>query len=208
MSIAQLPLRLTAGAFILNSGINKTKITDEEAEQLRDLGANGLPFLKDLTPKQFKQFLVASELGVGAACLLPFVPGWLAGAALTAFSGGLLAMYKNTDFMTESDGIRPSEQGTAVAKDVFLFGIGTALMVDGAVNRTGRKNASASKRAHKLEAAKEAKVAAIEAAKQEQAEAIRAAAAEKSEAINKARVEQTEALRTARKEMQQARKKI
>lgn len=208
MSIAQIPLRLTAGAFILNSGINKTKLTDEQAEQMRDLGANGLPFLKDLTPKQFKQFIAASEIGVGAACLLPFVPGWVAGAAVTAFSGGLLAMYKNTDFMTESDGIRPSEQGTAVAKDVFLFGIGTALMVDGAVNRTGRKNAAASKRSKKLEAAKEAKVAAIEAAKSEQAEAIRAAAAEKAEAINKAREEQTGALRAARKDLQKMRKSI
>lgn len=206
MSIAQIPLRLTAGAFILNSGINKTKLTDEQAEEMRDLGANGLPFLKDLTPKQFKQFIVASELGIGAACLLPFVPGWLAGLAVTGFSGGLLAMYKNTDFMTESDGIRPSEQGTAVAKDVFLFGIGTALMVDGAVNRTGRKNAAATKRAHKLDTAKDAKVAAIEAAKSEQAEAIRAAAAEKAEAINKAREQQTGALRAARKDLQKLRK--
>ncbi len=208
MSIAQIPLRLTAGAFILNSGINKTKLTDEQAEQMRDLGANGIPFLKDLTPKQFKQFITASEIGIGAACLLPFVPGWMAGAALTAFSGGLLSMYKNTDFMTESDGIRPSEQGTSVAKDVFLFGIGTALMIDGAVNRTGRKNAAATKRAHKLEAAKEAKVAAIEEAKAQQAEAIRAAAAEKTEAIQKAREEQTEALRAARKDMQKARQAI
>ena len=125
MSIAQIPLRLTAGAFILNSGINKTKISEEQAEQMRDLAANGVPFLKDMTPKQFKQFLTAGELGVGAALLLPFVPGWLAGAALTAFSTGLLSMYKNTEGMTEPDGIRPTEQGTAVAKDVFLFGIGT-----------------------------------------------------------------------------------
>ncbi|MFC7401283.1 hypothetical protein [Citricoccus sp. GCM10030269] len=197
MSIAQLPLRLTAGAFILNSGINKTKLSEEQAEQLRDLGSNGVPFLKDLTPKQFKQFLSATEIGIGAACLLPFVPGWLAGAAVTAFSGGLMAMYKNTDFMTESDGIRPSEEGTAVAKDVFLFGIGTSLMIDGAVNRTGRKNASAAKRAKKLEAATESKVAAIEAAK-----------AQRTEAIAKARDEQIEALRTARKEMQQARKSV
>ena len=29
MSIAQIPLRLTAGAFILNSGINKTKLSEE-----------------------------------------------------------------------------------------------------------------------------------------------------------------------------------
>lgn len=197
MSIAQIPLRLTAGAFILNSGINKTKISEEQAEQMRDLAANGVPFLKDMTPKQFKQFLTAGELGVGAALLLPFVPGWLAGAALTAFSTGLLSMYKNTEGMTEPDGIRPTEQGTAVAKDVFLFGIGTALMVDGAVNRVGRKNAAAARRAKKLTAAAEVK-----------ADAIRSAADAKTEAINKAREEQTQALRAARKKLQETRKSI
>ncbi|MGD6979382.1 MULTISPECIES: hypothetical protein [Citricoccus] len=197
MSIAQIPLRLTAGAFILNSGINKTKISEEQAEQMRDLAANGVPFLKDMTPKQFKQFLTAGELGVGAALLLPFVPGWLAGAALTAFSTGLLSMYKNTEGMTEPDGIRPTEQGTAVAKDVFLFGIGTALMVDGAVNRVGRKNAAAARRAKKLTAAAEVK-----------ADAIRSAADAKAEAINKAREEQTQALRAARKKLQETRKSI
>ncbi|HRO29285.1 MULTISPECIES: hypothetical protein [Micrococcaceae] len=197
MSIAQIPLRLTAGAFILNSGINKTKISEEQAEQMRDLAANGVPFLKDMTPKQFKQFLIAGELGVGAALLLPFVPGWLAGAALTAFSTGLLSMYKNTEGMTEPDGIRPTEQGTAVAKDVFLFGIGTALMVDGAVNRVGRKNAAAARRAKKLTAAAEVK-----------ADAIRSAADAKAEAINKAREEQTQALRAARKKLQETRKSI
>ena len=197
MSIAQIPLRLTAGAFILNSGINKTKLSEEQSEQMRDLAANGLPFLKDLTPKQFKQFLTAGELGVGAALLLPFVSGWLAGAALTAFSAGLLSMYKNTEGMTESDGIRPTEQGTAVAKDVFLFGMGTALMVDGAVNRVGRKNAAADRRAKKLTAAAETK-----------ADAIRSAAGAKAEAINKAREEQTQALRDARKKLQETRKSI
>jgi hypothetical protein len=197
MSIAQIPLRLTAGAFILNSGINKTKISEEQAEQMRDLAANGVPFLKDMTPKQFKQFLIAGELGVGAALLLPFVPGWLAGASLTAFSTGLLSMYKNTEGMTEADGIRPTEQGTAVAKDVFLFGIGTALMVDGAVNRVGRKNAAADRRAKKLTAAAETK-----------AEAIRTAAGAKAEAINKAREEQTLALREARRKLKETRKSI
>jgi len=197
MSIAQIPLRLTAGAFILNSGINKSKLTEEQAEQLRDMGANGMPFLKDMSPKQFKQFITASEIGVGAALLLPFVPGWLAGAALTAFSSGLLSMYKNTPGMTEADGIRPSQEGTGVAKDVFLFGIGSALMVDGAVNRVGRKNAAADRRAKKLEAAAESK-----------AEAIRAAAEAKAAAIHKAREEQTKALHDARVKMQQTRKSI
>lgn len=197
MSIAQIPLRLTAGAFILNSGINKTKLSEEQAEQMQGMAANGVPFLKDMTPKQFKQFLTAGEIGVGAALLLPFVPGWLAGAALTAFSTGMLSMYKNTEGMTEADGIRPSEQGTAVAKDVWLFGMGTSLLIDGVVNRVGRKNAAADRRAKKLTAAAETK-----------AEAIRSAADARTEAINKARDEQTQALRAARKKLQETRKSI
>ena len=59
------------------------------------------------------------------------MPGWLAGSALTAFSGGLLAMYKNTEGMTQEDGIRPSEDGTAVAKDTWLAAIGLALLISG-----------------------------------------------------------------------------
>ncbi len=186
MSIVQIPLRLASGAFILNSGIGKTKLSEEQAEGMRDMAANGIPMLKDLSPAQFKQFLVATEIGVGGALLAPFVPGWLAGAALTAFSGGLLAMYKNTDAMTEADGIRPSQEGTAVAKDVWMTGMGLALMADGLVNRTGRKNAAAARRAKRIGKAKDSKV----------------------EAIHKAREEQTEALRAARKDLAELRKQI
>lgn len=93
MSIVQIPLRLASGAFILNSGLNKRGISAEQAQGLRDMGARGLPALANLSPEQFKKFLVTTEIGVGSALLAPFVPGWLAGSALTAFSGGLFSMY-------------------------------------------------------------------------------------------------------------------
>ncbi|WP_258006473.1 hypothetical protein [Arthrobacter sp. AFG20] len=32
--------------------------------------------------------------------------------------------------MTQADGIRPSQQGTALAKDVWTFGIAVALVLD------------------------------------------------------------------------------
>jgi hypothetical protein len=32
--------------------------------------------------------------------------------------------------MTEADGIRPSQKGTALAKDVWMFGIAVALVLD------------------------------------------------------------------------------
>ena len=83
MSIVQIPLRLASGAFILNSGIGKTKLSEEQAEGMRDMAANGIPMLKDLSPAQFKQFLVATEIGVGGALLAPFVPGSVSYTHLT-----------------------------------------------------------------------------------------------------------------------------
>jgi hypothetical protein len=42
--------------------------------------------------------------------------------------------------MTLEDGIRPSQQGTALAKDVWMLGIAAALILDRThVNRSSRK---------------------------------------------------------------------
>ena len=196
MSIVQIPLRLATGAFILNSGLNKRGLEEEQAAGLRDMGAAGVPALAKMSPAQFKQFIVASEIGVGGTLLFPLVPGWMAGAALTAFSGGLLSMYLNTPSMTEQDGIRPSQEGTGVAKDVFLAGSGLAIMADSVTNRPGKRRKAAKKRAALIEAARDAKV-----------QAIRDARDEKVAAIFAARDEQTSALREARAELKKLRKK-
>ena len=175
MSIVQIPLRLASGAFILNSGLNKRGISAEQAQGLRDMGARGLPALANLSPEQFKKFLVTTEVGVGAALLAPFVPGWLAGSALTAFSGGLFSMYLNTPEMTEADGVRPSQEGTAVAKDIFLVGSGLAIAADSVANRPGKRRKAAKKRAARIEGARDAKVQAIRDAQDEKVAAIHAA---------------------------------
>lgn len=130
MNLAMLPIRVAAGAFILNSGIGKLELPEEGAAQLQKMGASGVPQLEKLTPKQFGTFISATEIGVGGALLTPFVPGWLAGGALLAFSGGLLNMYLKTPGMTQEDGVRPTQEGTAVAKDVFLAGIGATLILN------------------------------------------------------------------------------
>ncbi|NNG20971.1 DoxX family membrane protein [Naumannella sp. ID2617S] len=137
MSIAQIPARLAAGAFVLNAGLGKLDLPEEGAQQLQSMGSAGVPQLQQLSPQQFKTFISATEIGVGALLLAPFVPGWLAGAALAAFSGGLLNMYRNTPGMTV-DGIRPTQEGTAVAKDVFMLGIAGSLIADSVISK-GRK---------------------------------------------------------------------
>ena len=62
----------------------------------------------------------------------------VAGAGLTAFSAGLLGLYARTPGMRQEGSIRPTEQGTAVAEDVWMLGIGAALLVDSLVDRAGR----------------------------------------------------------------------
>lgn len=133
MSLAAAPARLAAGLFILNSGLGKRNLPEEAAEGLRDMGSVGVPQVADIPAKDFGRYLSYAEMGLGAALLTPKVPGWMAGAALGAFSGGLLNMYRKTPGMTV-DGIRPTQEGTALAKDVFMLGIAGSLILDSIFN--------------------------------------------------------------------------
>ena len=60
--------------------------------------------------------------------MTPFIPRKLAGLALTAFASGMLTMYFRNPAMTEVDGIRPSQEGMMLSKDVFMLAIGLALI--------------------------------------------------------------------------------
>ncbi|WP_114854035.1 DoxX family membrane protein [Brachybacterium sp. YJGR34] len=142
MSLSTTILRAVPGAFILNSGIGKLGLPAEAAEGLQAMAARGVPPLENLTPEQFAKFLSYGEIAVGAALLLPMVPTRLAGLALAGFSGSMVAMYLRTPEMTEADGIRPSQEGTAVAKDSWMLAIAAALLLEG-----GRTGAKAAKRA-------------------------------------------------------------
>jgi hypothetical protein len=94
-----------------------------------------LPVPGQLDPRLFAKTLSASELAIGAAVLLPFVPAGVAGAALTVFSAGLIGLYLRTPGMRREGSLRPTEQGIPLAKDVWLAAIGASLMIDDLVNR-------------------------------------------------------------------------
>lgn len=128
ISIANAALRLVSGAFILNSGINKLRLDQESAAGLQQMAANGVPQLASLDSATFGKVLSGSEIGLGASLLMPLVPSRLAGVGLAAFSAVVLSSYLRTPGMTESDGIRPTADGTALAKDVWLAGIAVALI--------------------------------------------------------------------------------
>lgn len=141
MHPTHLPIRVTTGAYILNSGIGKLSADEGTAQWLHNSATTAYPFLKDVDPKQFTRALALAEISVGGALLLPFVPSTLAGAALTAFGGGLVGMYLRTPGMTLDDGIRPSPDGIALAKDSWMVGAGLTLMMQGALSsaKTGAK---------------------------------------------------------------------
>lgn len=132
MHPTHVPLRVATGAFILNSGISKLGADEGTAQFLHGAGAATYPALfEDMKPKSFAQLLAYSEIAVGAALLAPTVSATAAGAALTGFGASMMGMYFKTPSMTLDDGIRPSQEGIAVAKDVWLVGAGLTLLSQG-----------------------------------------------------------------------------
>ena len=131
-NLAHIPTRLAAGAFILNAGLGKWSGDENAAAGLHGMARATYPFLSAIEPKRFLKLLAGSEIALGAALLTPVVPAAVAGAGLAAFSAGLLGLYLRTPGMHEK--LRPTAQGTAIAKDVWLLGIGAGLLVDDLVS--------------------------------------------------------------------------
>ena len=134
MSIAakvrRAPIRMATGAYILNAGIGKLRGGDETAKGVHSMATDAYPGLERVDAKVLLRAVGAGELVLGAALLLPIVPAAIAGVGLAAFSGGLLGMYWRTPGMHGARSPLPTEAGTPFAKDVWLAGIATSLVVD------------------------------------------------------------------------------
>jgi hypothetical protein len=126
----QLPTRLAAGAFLLNSGLTKRTAGKETAEGLHGMASGAYPVLKDQDPEEFTRRLSMAEIALGTALLVPVVPSLVAGAGLTAFAGGLVGLYLRTPGMREEGTLRPTQQGIPLAKDIWLLAIGLGLVVE------------------------------------------------------------------------------
>lgn len=127
--LSNLALRSTTGTLILNSGIGKLGMDEGTYGYLQQMAKAGVPQVEKLSANTFGKSLAYGETALGAALLLPVVPAKLAGLGLTAFSAGMLTMYFGDENMTQEDGIRPSQEGTALAKDFVLLGAGLALLL-------------------------------------------------------------------------------
>ena len=133
LHLRNVPTRVATGAYILHSGLSKWNGSEEQAKGVHAAAAGAYPFLADVQPATFLKVLAAAEIGIGAALLTPFVGNRLAGAALTAFSGGLIGMYLRTPALHEPGSVWPTRAGTAISKDVWMLGIGVGLLADGTV---------------------------------------------------------------------------
>lgn len=129
--LADLPARIATGGFILHSGCQKWSADAATAEGIHGMASGAYPFLKAIPPAPFVKLLSVAEMGTGAALLTPLVPTAWAGAALTAFSGGLVGMYARTPALREPNSIWPSQDGLAISKDTWMLGIGLGFLLGG-----------------------------------------------------------------------------
>ncbi|MFI2754230.1 hypothetical protein ACGIF2_15500 [Cellulomonas sp. P22] len=131
MHIHLIPLRLAAGAYILNSGLSKRGADEDTARGLQDMAAAAYPVVKDMEPKKFARLLSTSEIALGSALLVPVLPRTVVAAGFTAFSGLLVGVYLKTPALHVGPGDpRPNDQGVGVAKDVILFGAALTFLLD------------------------------------------------------------------------------
>ncbi|MFF4775281.1 hypothetical protein [Microtetraspora fusca] len=126
----QIPVRLATGLFMLNSGLGKASVDEETATALHGMASGTYPFLKNMEPMTFAKLLSKSEIALGVALVLPVVPSVVAGAALTAFAGGLMGLYLKTPGLRQEGSLRPTQEGVAIAKDIWLVGIGASLLCE------------------------------------------------------------------------------
>lgn len=130
MALRNAPVRLTAGAYILHSGLTKWNGSAEQAAGVHGMAAAAYPQVKQVEPSAFLKALAAGEIATGALLLAPFVSPRVAGAALTGFGGSLVGLYLRLPGMRKPGSIWPTQQGIGLSKDIWLLGMGLGLLTD------------------------------------------------------------------------------
>lgn len=196
--IRRAPVRAAAGAYILNSGVGKLSADDETAKRLHSTATNSFGFVEKMDPKMFSKVLAAGEITVGGALLLPIVPPLMAGAALAGFSGMLLKTYWQTPGVHQDGNPRPTPAGIGMAKDVWMFGMGTGLVLDATLSPAHDKKVELSSTVAEKRSGR-ARRKAKKAAKQARAET-------RAQLVEMAKEQQRELNKRARKAAKKARK--
>src|SRR5947199_9250479 len=99
MKLSHIPVRVTTGCYILNSGLSNRGLEGQPADGMLVMAACAIPVVKNIPPDRFAQLLSSGEIALGGALLAPFVSSRIAGAALAGFSAGLIQLYLKTPGM-------------------------------------------------------------------------------------------------------------
>jgi hypothetical protein len=132
------PSRVASGLYILHSGSTKLRRDEELAKHVQGMASSAYPSVEDVDPVVFTRALGAAECALGAALVTPLVSSRTAGVGLGAYSAGLLGLYVRLPGMRVHGSLRPSPDGAALAKDVWLMGIALSLMMERR-HRAGRR---------------------------------------------------------------------
>lgn len=128
LTASDLPTRIATGSYVLHAGLEKWGGDEQRAAALHGMAASAYPFLGRIPPKTFLKALAAGEIATGSALLIPLVDNRAAGTALTGFAAGLIGMYLRIPALHQPGSIWPTQDGTAVSKDVWMLGIGLSLL--------------------------------------------------------------------------------
>ena len=142
VKIRHLPTRLATGGFILNSGLTKLNADDEMAKHLHANASTAYPVLEQVDRQVFVKALAAAEVALGSALVIPVVPTRLAALGLGAYSAGLLGMYMRIPGLRQHGSIRPTRDGMAMAKDVWMAGIALTMLLDSGGSKKRKRSKS------------------------------------------------------------------
>jgi hypothetical protein len=134
-----LTRHLRTGLYFLNSGLSKAGADEATAAQLHGFATGTYPFLGKLDARRFTRLLSVAETAIGVALVVPVVPAGVAGGALTAFALATLGLYLRTPGLRKEGSLRPTQQGIAISKDIWMVGIGLSLVIDEIAERRSNR---------------------------------------------------------------------
>ena len=129
MRPVNFPVRFAAGVMILSAGVGKLRPSENGSPDVHAVAAADYPFLEQLAPEQLTKVLGAAEMMLGGALLVPVVGDGVAGVGLTAFAGAMIGLFAKGQG-EHREGPVPEHRGAALARDIWLLGIGLRLVAD------------------------------------------------------------------------------
>ena len=153
-NLRRAPLRLSTGAFVVNSGITTFNADIEASKKLQANAARLVPQVERMDPRTFAKMLAAGEVTLGAALILPVVPAAIAGLGLSAFAASLLAAQRPANGQHAEGMNEPPTQAAPTATDAWMLGAGLSLFLDALTSPAHDKTVEVSAKLHEKAAAR------------------------------------------------------